>query len=231
MLYKLFDLYVEICELIPQTLIRLSEYKCTDNVLPEISISVTQEELLKEKENDFQKSDSYCEMVCIFRHITEEIVDFNGIFVHSSVVKMDDKGFMFLGRSGAGKSTHSIGWLKTFKDAEVINGDKPILRFFDDGIYAYGSPWCGIEGLHKNTKVKLHSAAFVEKAKENKIYSVGDKEVFSKMLNQTVVPKTPKRRIKHFELLDRLIKELPFYVLECDVSKEAVLTAYEKMGE
>ena len=231
MLYKMFDLCVEICELIPQTASRLLEYKASDDILPDIKISITLDELQAEKEKDPKKSDSYCEMVCIFRHIAEEIVDFNGIFVHSAVVKKDDKGFMFLGRSGAGKSTHVIGWLKTFVDAKVINGDKPILRFFDDCIYAYGSPWCGIEGLNKNERVRLYSGAFVEKATKNSIYPISDKEVFSKMLNQTVVPLNPQKRIRHFEFLDKLIKSIPFYILECDISKEAVITAYEKMGE
>ena len=229
MLYKLFDLYIEICENQPQTRLKLKDYEANVSAEPDIVIAITDEEISVEKQKDPQKSDYYCEMVCIFRHITEEITDFDGIFIHSAVVKKGDEGYFFLGRSGSGKSTHTIGWLKTFSDAEVINGDKPILRFFDDGIYAYGSPWCGIEGFCKNEKVKLLSGAFIEKALTNKIYEIDSKEVFQRLLKQSVAPKDAKRRVKYFEFLDKIIKQLPFYVLECDISKEAVLTAYDKM--
>ena len=34
--------------------------------------------------------------------------------MHSSVVIRDGKGYMFLGKSGTGKSTHSRQWLETF---------------------------------------------------------------------------------------------------------------------
>ena len=137
---------------------------------------------------------------------------------------------MFTGISGAGKSTHAKGWLNYFgNSAKIVNGDKPIFRFRKDGIWAYGSPWCGTEGYLVNTSVRLSAACFIQKALKNRIVPMNNNEVFKCLLNQTVIPKKPERKIRYFELMDRLIKEIPFYTLECDISDEAVITAYNKM--
>ena len=42
---------------------------------------------------------------------------------------------MFTAQSGTGKSTHIKLWKKHFgKDVDIVNGDKPIVRVFNDGI-------------------------------------------------------------------------------------------------
>ena len=231
MLYRLFDLYIEIEERCPQTRIRLSDYISKEKENADMAIKITDSEMAAERLRDDKKDNSYLEMICILRHITEEITDFDGMFLHAAVVEKDGCGYILTGRSGAGKSTLAAGWLKHFGDsAEIINGDKPILRFNDSGIYAYGSPWCGAEGFSVNASVRLEAACFVEKALKNKIMPMERQEVFKRLLNQTVIPKKPERKIKHFELLDRLIKEIPFYTLECDISDEAVITAYRGMA-
>ena len=49
-------------------------------------------------------------------------------------------GYLFLGHSGTGKSTHARQWLAAFDDAWLLNDDNPILRVMDDGqVYVYGS--------------------------------------------------------------------------------------------
>lgn len=232
MLYRLFDLYIEIEERFPETKTRIFDYLANCDEKSDFKIKITDEEIEKERNNDSEKSNSYLEMVCILRHIAEKIPDYNGMFIHAAVVEKDGCGYLLTGKSGAGKSTQAAGWVDYFgKHASIINGDKPMLRFMPDGIYAYGSPWCGVEGFSKNTSVRLKSACFIEKSSENKIELMQSQEVFKRLLNQTIIPQKADRRIKHFELLDRLIKEIPFYMLECTISKEAVITAYEKMSK
>ena len=230
MLYRLFDLNIEIDEKFPQTRIRLSEYISKEKENADMIIRITDREILAEREKDSENDNCYLEMICIFRHIIEEITDFDGMFLHSAVVEKDNCGYMFTGISGAGKSTHAKGWLNYFgNSAKIVNGDKPILRFRKDGIWAYGSPWCGTEGYQVNTSVRLSAACFIQKALKNRIVPMNNNEVFKCLLNQTVIPKKPERKIRYFELMDILIKEIPFYTLECDISDEAVITAYNKM--
>lgn len=231
MLYKLFDLYYWI-EFKHKGYEKLLEpYKTDDAVSPCERIKITQEEIDHETVRDTAHDEAYHEFICVFRHITASILKYNGMFVHSAVISMDNDGYMFSGRSGVGKSTHINEWVKYFESGRVtvINGDKPIIRFFDDGIYAYGNPWHGVEGWSHNSKVKLKSVCFLKQSKENRIRKLKSPEILKELINQTVVPNNINDKLKYFELLDKFVKTLDFYELECDISKEAVITAYTKM--
>lgn len=229
MMYRLFDLNIQIDAGYRQTEQTLEKYRSETDAVPDIVIRITDSEIAEERAVDAVNSEAYLEMICIFRHITEEILDFDGLFVHSAVLDVNGAGYMLTGRSGAGKSTLAMSWTKYIKNAEVINGDKPILRFFPDGIYAYGSPWCGTEGLNVNGRVKLVSCGFVVHSEKNFAVPVRGDEVFKRLLNQTVIPKNAKRRLKHFELLDTLIKEIPFCEINCDISRDAAEMSYSAM--
>ena len=230
MLYNLFDLYIEINPIYETTKQRLSPFLASDEHTSDFTVTHTIEDIEKEKIKDPEHSKEYHEMVCIFRYITSNILDFDGMFIHSAVVSYGDKGYMFLGMSGAGKSTHAQQWVKHFgENAKIINGDKPVIRFLPDGIYAYGSPWCGEQGWYENSKIRLFSACFINQSKDNKIMPLSSKDAFSMLQNQIVLPSEINKKLKHYELLDKLLKEIPFYNLYCDISQEAVKTAYNTM--
>ncbi len=231
MLYKLFDLYYSIKFNYPFAEKMLKPYLTSDDVIPCECIKITKSEIDHETVHDTAHDEAYHEFVCIFRHITNSIIKYDGLFVHSAVISMDNEGYMFSGRSGVGKSTHINEWVKHFgKDrVSIINGDKPIIRFFDDGIYAYGNPWHGVEGWSTNSKVKLKSVCFLKQSGENRIRELKSPEILKDLINQTVVPANLNDKLKYFELLDKFIKALDFYELECDVSSNAVMTAYSKM--
>lgn len=231
MLYNLFDLYYEIDFISEQTKNYLSDYLSDGNETPCEVIKITPEELLREARGDTEHNEAYFEFVCIFRRLCRSVIKHNGLFVHSAVISMDGCGYMFSGRSGAGKSTHIMQWVKYFGSdrVKVINGDKPVIRFFDDGIYAYGSPWHGIEGWSINSKVKLKSVCFIKQASENRIRRMKAPEILYKLINQTVIPSEADDKLAYFGLLDKFISSLDFYELECDVSENAVKTAYNAM--
>lgn len=226
MMYGLFDLHILIKEKYAQTKEYLKKY-CTEyNGNPDMVIEISDSEIAAERLSDKINSNSYLELICIFRHLAEEMLDFDGLFVHSAVIDVKGNGYLLTGKSGAGKSTLAAGWSRYLENARIINGDKPILRFFSDGIYAYGSPWCGTEGFNVNDRVKLCSGGFVVQSTENSVKKLNTDEVFKRLLNQTVIPKNAKRRLKHFELMDRLIKEIPFCEIFCDISENAVKASY-----
>ena len=69
---------------------------------------------------------------------------------HSSVVSCAGFGYMFLGKSGTGKSTHSSLWLKHINGTELVNDDNPVVRRMPDGFYVFGSPWSGKTPCYRN---------------------------------------------------------------------------------
>ena len=81
------------------------------------------------KEKHPELSDESCEYLCTGSYFYKQIVNFNGIMIHSSAVVMDGKAYLFTAPCGTGKSTHIALWKKAFGDSvHVVNGDKPIVR-------------------------------------------------------------------------------------------------------
>lgn len=58
----------------------------------------------------------------------QAVLKHDGVSVHASCVSMKDRSFLFLGKSGTGKSTHARQWLETFPDCHLLNDDNPVLR-------------------------------------------------------------------------------------------------------
>ena len=95
------------------------------------------------------------------------------LLFHSAVVNYHGKGYMFLGKSGTGKSTHARLWLKYNEGSELLNDDNPVVRFFKDGenSYArvYGSPWSGKTPCYKNEDYPLGGFVLLAQAPFNEI--------------------------------------------------------------
>ena len=82
---------------------------------------------------------------------------------HAAVVGYQGKGYLFLGKSGTGKSTHARLWLENIPGTELINDDNPVVRVFDDGAArVYGSPWSGKTPCYRN--VVFPAGGFVQLA-------------------------------------------------------------------
>lgn len=48
-----------------------------------------------------------------------------GLSIHASAVVSDGKAYLFLGKSGTGKSTHARLWLKNIPGSHLLNDDNP----------------------------------------------------------------------------------------------------------
>ena len=89
---------------------------------------------------------------------------------HSSVASYKGRTYMFLGKSGTGKSTHSSLWLKYIEGTELVNDDNPVVRYLDDGsIYVYGSPWSGKTPCYRNVSYPLGAIVDLSQAPKNVI--------------------------------------------------------------
>lgn len=94
----------------------------------------------------------------------------NTLLMHASVVTYSEKAFVFLGKSGTGKSTHSRLWLKHIAGTNLLNDDNPVIRILDGGeIRVYGSPWSGKTPCYKNESAKLGAVVRLSQAPVNEI--------------------------------------------------------------
>ena len=110
-------------------------------------------------------------------HFYGQLLNFNGLMLHSSAVAMNGNAYLFSGPCGRGKSTHTRLWQSAFGEAaSVFNDDKPALRRLDTGWFAYGTPWCGKDGINKNEKWPLAGICFLKKAEHNRIRQLTPEE-------------------------------------------------------
>lgn len=91
------------------------------------------------------------------------------LMMHSSVVKLGDWAYMFLGKSGTGKSTHSKLWLKHIPHTHLLNDDNPVLRIKDGVAMVYGSPWSGKTPCYRQENAKVGALVMLEQKPYNKI--------------------------------------------------------------
>ena len=159
------------------------------------------------------------------------LLQHTGMMLHASAVEMDGKAYLFSGQCGAGKSTHTRVWQATFGErAQIFNDDKPALRYLDGRWYAYGTPWCGKDGINQNKKVPLAGICFMVQSKENKIRRLSAKEAITKICEQTLVRfRNPANLERMLTQLDKLVRDIPVFELENRPEPAAAQLSYETM--
>lgn len=163
-----------------------------------------------------------------------QLMRYGGIMLHASAVAMDGKAYLFSGPCGTGKSTHTRIWQQTFgaENALVFNDDKPALRRLDGKWYAYGTPWCGKDGINENMRVPLAGICFLKQAKENTIIRLTKKEavyrVFSQTLHRFYKEENLDLMLAH---VDKLVREIPVFELHNRPEPEAARLSYETMRQ
>ena len=92
-----------------------------------------------------------------------------GVEVHGcGVVDSRRMGQLFVGKSGAGKTTMARLWEKQ-AGITVLSDDRIILRRVDNTICMYGTPWHGEADLASPEKAPLEKLYFLAKGTENEI--------------------------------------------------------------
>ncbi len=210
------------------------DYIVEETVIPHMTARATEEEIDKEISltTDRKVSRAYAESICVYRNICKRLPrEFGAFLVHSAVIEYEGEAYAFAAASGTGKSTHISLWKKHFGDGvRVINGDKPIMRFKGDKLFAYGTPWCGKERYGENSSAPLKAFCFLERAETNSIRRATSSEAVSRMLSQILTPETLEELDALFPLLDRALSETPCYILGCNISEEAAEVAYRGMN-
>ena len=232
MLYDIAGLKIQINNRLSYTNGFCEKYLSADqSAVPDITVAVTDEEFYKEKKGSENFADGYIENLCIYRKICNVMPHYDRFLLHSSVVEYGGKAYAFLGHSGAGKSTHSALWLKNLPTAKILNGDKPIIGYENGKFFVYGTPWQGKENFGYDGKAELVSACFIRQAKVNAIKPLTQGEFADALFAQTLMPPTADGAARTLELLDLLVKTVPAFLLDCDISREAFLTSYNSMTD
>lgn len=77
------------------------------------------------------------------------------IAIHASAIVYKGRAWLYTGKSGTGKSTHTRLINSCFLGVELLNDDSPIVRIENGKCMVYGSPWSGKTSCYKQRKVEL----------------------------------------------------------------------------
>ena len=196
----------------------------------EFCVSVTDGEILEEQKFGVF-SPGYCESICMYRHICEQMPAYGVFLMHASVLEVNGYAYAFSAPSGTGKSTHTVLWLKNIPGARVLNGDKPLLRVEEDGgVTAFGTPWNGKENWGENISAPLRAVCFLERAEENRIRRIAEDEAILRLAQQLYLRGDRSCVNLQLVLMDQFVRGVPFYLLGCNISNEAAMLSYETMS-
>ena len=146
------------------------------------------------------------------------------LHVHAAVVSCGGKGYLFLGPSGTGKSTHAQLWIKHIGGTELVNDDNPVVR---DGV-VYGSPWSGKTPCYRNVSYPIGGIVMLSQAPYNKIRRLSGIEAYVD-LAESVGGKIWDSRIAEglHQAENKLASTVPMWHLECLPDEEAARLCYD----
>ena len=154
--------------------------------------------------------------------IENALIKYDVFILHSSFLNYKNNAILFSGPSGIGKSTQADLW-EEYKGAEIINGDRSLLRKKDGKWYAYGSPFAGSSKIYKNKSYPIKAIIMLKKGKSNKITKLNKIESFKYLIRESTINYFDINFYnKVIDLLVDLIDNVSVYLLECLPNKEAV---------
>ena len=194
----------------------------------DIFISISEKEIADEREISENKINiGYLEYICAYRKIANELLKFDAFVMHGTVIEVENKGIMFTALSGTGKTTHMLYWQEMLGDKlKIINGDKPIIRFFDGVPYAYGTPWAGKEGFNTNARTELKDICLIERADINEVVPLTGFQIVSVFIKQIYHPEDLEARNITYDLANKLLSYCNLRKIRCTKDISAAETAY-----
>ena len=202
-----------------------------ENIVPDIEFDIVMDDIKRYRELIKANTAKFtCAWQVALEKISQWLPSQNSFLLHSATFEIDGQGIAFSAKSGTGKTTHMLNWQKLLGDKlTIVNGDKPIIRFFDDEPnipYAYGTPWCGKERFGNDSRTKLKHICFIERSATNYVTHIDKSEAISRIMKQVYMPSNPQNLSKTLVLIDRLLSCCDLWIIHCNMEPESAEVAY-----
>lgn len=133
-----------------------------------------------------------------------------GVELHAlGLVDQDGSGYLFLGHSGAGKSTTARLWMAE-PGVKLLSDDRIIVRKHEGKFCMYGTPWHGDAGVASPAWAPVSAIFLLEQAPANQITPVAPVKAAAELFARSFVPHYLKQGIQ-FSLgfYDELTRSIP----------------------
>lgn len=168
-------------------------------------------------------------MYLIAMMLEKVLLEENALILHSSYVEYNKKAILFTGPSGIGKSTQADLWMK-YMNAKLINGDRTLLKKYQDGWNACGFPICGTSKIALNRQMPIGAIVYLSQNHQNTVERLYGFEAYKNILSEISANYWKKERLeKTLGLLEGLCSEVPIFHLSCTPKKDAVECLFEEI--
>ncbi len=155
---------------------------------------------------------------------SQAILYHDALAFHASAVSRNGEAFLFMGRSGTGKSTHSALWLRHLPGTELLNDDNPTIRIQGDTAYAHGTPWSGKTPCYKPQSFPIGGMVRLIQAPENRFNRQEGADAFVALYpGCSVISQDQDLRARLYDTLVRLAERVPTGILECRPDSDAAI--------
>ena len=173
-----------------------------------------------------------CKLKKVFYDVLKMMYDLatagqDTLHVHAAVVSYEGKGYLFLGPSGTGKSTHARLWLKHFEGTELVNDDCPVVR---DGI-VYGSPWSGKTPCYRNVSYPIGGMVMLSQAPYNKIRRLSGIEAYVGLIESVGEALDSRIAGGLHQAENKVASTVPMWHLDCLPDEAAVRLCKETITQ
>lgn len=204
------------CRVYHSAVPRGTPYACV--LWPKTGAAPVQCLYLADKADHLAFSRNICDLLGLERLLLSR----QGLLLHASFIRWQDRGILFSAPSGTGKSTQADLWVR-HRGAEVINGDRAALRRSAGRWRAYGLPYAGSSGVYRNESAEISALVVLRQGPENRLRDAGPAEAFAALFPELTVHRWEPAFVEQAaDLLLAVLDRVPVYRLECRPDREAV---------
>jgi hypothetical protein len=138
-----------------------------------------------------------------------------GVEVHAvGIADQSGRGHLFLGHSGAGKSTTARLWLDR-PGVRILSDDRIILRARDGQIWMYGTPWHGDAGIASPDSAPLSAIYLLEHGGSNERLLLPAGRAAAELFTRCFVTHHSGEGIRFtLDFLDQVAREVPCSIFQ-----------------
>ncbi|MGN0086158.1 MAG: hypothetical protein ACI353_01410 [Alloprevotella sp.] len=153
------------------------------------------------------------------------------LLMHASVPMLEGRAYLFLGKSGTGKSTHCKLWLQHIAETDLLNDDNPAVRAEEDGsIGVYGTPWSGKTPCYRSLRCEAGGFLRLEQYPENVLSRQTGVQAFASVLSSCSTMLWDKPSYEAIcRTVEAVVRRVPVFYLKNLPNREAALMSYHAL--
>lgn len=155
--------------------------------------------------------------------ITQLLLEQGTLILHASGVIQEERGILFSGPSGIGKSTQAQLW-QQHRNGIVINGDRCLIYKKDGVYYASSHLYCGSSGIAEGQHAPIGAIILLDQGINNKITHPSPITAFQKILHQCAYEPSDQLQLRQAtDLVAKLVSGVTVLQYQCRKDESSVI--------